>query len=87
MTDASGRTWVFVDKPPIFSNQVVSAATAFPAAAGIRCEIAERYQRDEGQAVVEVTTVDVDSVDGETELRCSRETCFVVPCSRGDAAR
>jgi hypothetical protein len=76
MTDASGRTWVFVDKPPIFTNQVVSATTAFPAAAGIRCEIAEPYQRDDGQAVVEVITIDVDSVDGEHRFGVNADQLF-----------
>jgi hypothetical protein len=76
MTDASGRTWLFVDKPPIFTNQVISPATAFPVAAGIRCEVAGRYQRDDGQAVVEVTTVDVDSVDGRHRFSVNADQLF-----------
>ena len=76
MTDALGRTWVFVDKPPIFTDQVIAPATAFPVAAGIRCEIAGRYQTDDGQAVVEVITVDVDSVDGQHRFGVKADQLF-----------
>jgi hypothetical protein len=76
MTDASGRTWIFLDKPPIFTNQLITPTTAFPVDGSVRCEIAGRHGTREGQTVVEVTTIDVDSVDGQHRFQVKADQVF-----------
>lgn len=67
---------MFVDKPPIFTSQTITQTTAFPVDAAIRCEILARPQRDDGQAVVEISTVDVNSTDGEHRFEVKADQVF-----------
>lgn len=50
--DAHGQEWVFVDKSAVFSRELLTRDTAYPAAGIIGCEVIR-----EGSEVSTVTTV------------------------------
>jgi hypothetical protein len=68
LVDATGRTWFFVDKAPVFTGDVVTADTQLPMPVGIRCHIVASEM--DGQVLVVRTDVDgVEAEDGTNELR------------------
>ena len=70
LTDVHGRTWLFHDKPPIFSGDIATPATRLPMAGALRCEITGR-RTEGGKQLVEVATIDTDSVDGRYRFEVS----------------
>jgi hypothetical protein len=72
LIDATGRSWYFVDKVPIFHMNDSAGAIDFPAAAFIRCRIIGEDSND----VISVSTAAPDFVeaeDGTTEFGVPRK--------------
>lgn len=63
VTDVHGKTWIFYDKPPIFTTSPLTSSSTYPVEAVIRCKILRR-STDSGRTIVTVRTVDLAS-DGD----------------------
>jgi hypothetical protein len=62
LVDASGREWLFFDKPPIFSDQALGPGSRLVAGA-MRC----RVLSEQGK-LLEVELLDTESEDGTTRF-------------------
>lgn len=74
LTDAAGRRWAFFEKVPVVTAEPLDAASAYPAAGVIACEVVWREIDAAGCGVAKVDTsrpFGVASTDGESR--------FVVP--------
>jgi len=63
--------WLFVDKVPLFTDEDLEPASAFPRAGVIACQIVGRRLREDGVALVSVDTASpwgVAAVGGETRF-------------------
>ncbi|MEV2192987.1 hypothetical protein AB0I02_18645 [Streptomyces phaeochromogenes] len=57
LTDANGRQWTFLDKPPIFSDgDELSPEAAYPIAVTMDCVILSRTSDPDGNEVVTIST-------------------------------
>jgi hypothetical protein len=66
--DVHGREWVFFDKPPIFTSELVTAMTALPVDGQLRCELRGRNALANGRRSVLVTAIDCDAEDGTSDF-------------------
>ena len=69
LTDASGHTHIFREKAPVVSSEALGAATAYPHAGCIACEILSRRPDERGRELVTVSTEKpwgCESTDGTT---------------------
>jgi hypothetical protein len=74
--DAQGQRHSLIDKIPIFTGEYLWTDSKYPAAGSVGCEVLERYQDENGQEVLRISTEKpgfVESTKGLTE--------FVVPAS------
>ncbi len=70
LVDVHDKTWLFVDKAPIFAASSISPTSTFPFEAAIRCRIVE-VSHLTGRDVVLIDTATPDglvSIDGENHF-------------------
>jgi len=69
--DASGRTHRFLEKTAIVTGQVVSAASVYPIACLLGCEVEDAWEDPGGDMLLRICTerpYDMVSADGESRF-------------------
>ena len=72
LTDMFGTVWRFIEKLPVVSSQPMSAASNYPQAGGIACQVTKLGRDAAGREIVEIDTGDpwgVQAVDGTTRFQ------------------
>ena len=75
LTDASDREWVFIDKVPIVTTEILSASSSYPRPGIITCQVIERRQV-RGQELVTIDTElpsHIETIDGDTRFEVRSE--------------
>ena len=76
MSDAEGIEHRFIEKAPVVTGKILSAASAYPQAGVIACEVIAQWSDVNGRAVSRVTTRrpwGIKSVAGASEFVVSSE--------------
>lgn len=63
LIDAHGREHVFVEKAPVVSTQEISAASEFPMAGRLACEIRSELKDERGRSLLRVDTSQPDGIE------------------------
>ena len=69
--DADAHRHVLIDKVPIFTTELLDAASSYPQPGSVPCEVLARWQDTQGRELVRVTIarpVGMESTDGLSEF-------------------
>jgi hypothetical protein len=72
LTDMFGTVWRFIEKQPVVSSQPISAASNYPQAGVIACQVTKLGRNAAGREIVEIDTTapwGVQAVDGTTRFQ------------------
>lgn len=67
-TDAEGRDHKLLDKAPIFTGQILDAATSYPQSGKVRCTILDEWRDSSGRELRRITTAEPDGVESSEHL-------------------
>jgi hypothetical protein len=72
LTDMFGTVWRFIEKLPVVSSQLMSAASSYPQTGVIACQVIKLGRDAVGREIVEIDTISpwgVQAVDGTTRFQ------------------
>jgi hypothetical protein len=75
-TDARGRDWVFVEKVPVVTAELLDADSTYPRPVILACEVGERVRDEAGREVVVVDAAQpwgIETATGETRFEVRPE--------------
>jgi hypothetical protein len=90
LVDADGREWSFVEKVPVVTDEALDAASRYPRAGVIGCEVVGRRAGTDGREVVVIDTErpwHVRATTGETRFIVHPEQLEGDVQGEGGAAR
>lgn len=71
LIDAHGKEWLFIEKVPVVSTELLDADSSYPQPGIIGCEIVERQVDGNGDAIVLIDTElpwHIESISNETKF-------------------
>jgi hypothetical protein len=66
--DAEDRLHTFIDKAPMFSSELLDAASVYPQSGITRCEVLTRWRDQRGRELVRISTARPDAIESTEGL-------------------